>query len=88
MRCRYWILRGRQGIRQHQHQCQDCRKWRAKTVIPKMSDLHLACLRSSKPPCWSTGMDCFGPFMVKVGCRTEKKVGHTLQMFNNSLHTP
>ncbi|XP_069366373.1 uncharacterized protein [Paralichthys olivaceus] len=75
MRRRYWILRGRQAIRQHQHQCQDCQKWRAKPVIPKMADLPPARLRLSKPPFWSTGMDCFGPFTVKIGRRTEKRWG-------------
>ena len=75
MRRRYWILRGRQAIRQHQHQCRDCQKWRANPVIPKMADLPPARLRLFKPPFWSTGVDCFGPFTVKIGRRTEKRWG-------------
>ena len=75
MRRRYWILRGRQAIRQHQHQCLDCQRWRANPVIPKMADLPPARLRLSKPAFWSTGMDCFGPFTVKIGRRSEKRWG-------------
>ena len=75
MRRRYWILRGRQAIRQHQHQCPDCQIWRANPIIPKMADLSPVRLRLFKPPFWSTGMDCFGPFTVKVGRRTEKRWG-------------
>lgn len=71
MRCRYRIMHGCQAIRQHQHQYQDCQKWRANPVIPKIADLLLAHLRLFKPPFWSTGMDCFGPFKRKVGYRTE-----------------
>ncbi len=40
-----------------------------------MSDLPLFKLRLFKPPFWSTGMDCFGPFNVKIGRRTEKRWG-------------
>lgn len=75
MRRRYWILHGRQAIRQHQYQCQDCQRWRANPVIPKMADLPPARLRLYKPSFWSTGMDCFGPFTVKIGRRTEKRWG-------------
>ncbi|XP_049889946.1 uncharacterized protein LOC126383475 [Epinephelus moara] len=72
IRRRYWILRGRQAIRQHQRHCQDCQRWRANPIIPKMADLPPAHLRLFKPPFWSTGMNCFGPFTVKIGRRTEK----------------
>lgn len=75
IRRKYWILRGRQAIRKHQNQCQTCKKWKANPVIPKMADLPPARLRLSKPPFWSTGMDCFGPFTVTLGRRSEKRWG-------------
>lgn len=75
LRRNYWILRGRQAIRKHQHSCIDCRKWKAKPLIPRMADLPLSRLRLFKPPFWSTGMDCFGPFHIKVGRRQEKRWG-------------
>ena len=71
----YWILRGREAIRRYQHTCIECRRWKAKPSIPKMADLPPARLRLFKPAFFSTGMDCFGPFQVKVGRRTEKRWG-------------
>lgn len=40
-----------------------------------MADLPPARLRLFKPAFYSTGMDCFGPYTVKVGRRNEKKWG-------------
>ncbi|XP_076733061.1 uncharacterized protein LOC143413643 [Maylandia zebra] len=75
LRRRYWILRGRQAIRKHQYRCLECKKWRAKPVSPKMSDLPATRLRLNQPPFWSTGIDCFGPFTIKIGRRQEKRWG-------------
>ncbi|XP_019218180.1 uncharacterized protein LOC109203254 [Oreochromis niloticus] len=75
MRRKYWILRGREAIKRHQHSCGECRRWRASPDVPRMADLPPARLRLYKPPFWSTGVDCFGPYNVKVGRRTEKRWG-------------
>ncbi|XP_005167247.1 uncharacterized protein [Danio rerio] len=75
IRRKYWILRGRESIKRHQYNCETCQKWRAKPVIPKMADLPPSRLRLYKPPFWSTGVDCFGPFTIKIGRRTEKRWG-------------
>ena len=75
LRRHYWILRGRQAVRQHQRECVECQKWRAKPTVPIMADLPLACLRLYQPPFFSTGVDCFGPVIVKIGRRTEKRWG-------------
>lgn len=40
-----------------------------------MADLPQARLQIFKPPFFSTGMDCFGPFTVKLGRRSEKRWG-------------
>ncbi|XP_035986234.1 uncharacterized protein LOC118559686 [Fundulus heteroclitus] len=40
-----------------------------------MSDLPEVRLRLFKPPFYSTGVDCFGPFIIKVGRRSEKRWG-------------
>lgn len=71
----YWILRGRQAVKKHQWACSECRKWRGKPTYPKMADLPPCRLRLWKPPFWSTGVDCFGPFNIKIGRRQEKRWG-------------
>ncbi|XP_073721654.1 uncharacterized protein [Misgurnus anguillicaudatus] len=75
IRRKFWILRGREAIRHHQFKCTDCRRWRAKPETPQMSDLPIARLQLFKPAFHSTGMDCFGPFSVKIGRRVEKRWG-------------
>ncbi|KAL0156947.1 hypothetical protein M9458_048193, partial [Cirrhinus mrigala] len=75
LRRTYWIIRGRQAIKKYQRQCRECRKWRSNPVNPKMADLPAARLRLFQPPFWSTGVDCFGPFTVKIGRRHEKRWG-------------
>lgn len=75
LRRSFWILRGREAVRRYQHSCADCQRWRARPAVPKMADLPAARLRLFKPPFFSTGMDCFGPFQVKVGRRLEKRWG-------------
>lgn len=75
MRRYYWILRGRQAIKKYQRACAGCMKWRGKPVVPRMVDLPSARLRLLKPPFFSTGVDCFGLYMVKAGRRSEKRWG-------------
>ncbi|XP_041839808.1 uncharacterized protein LOC121638843 [Melanotaenia boesemani] len=75
LRRQYWILRGRQVIKRHQRTCVDCQRWRGKPSVPRMADLPPARLRLFQPPFFSTGVDCFGPYMVRVGRRHEKRWG-------------
>lgn len=75
LRRSFWILRGREAVRRYQYRCADCQRWRARPAVPKMADLPAARLRLFKPAFHSTGMDCFGPFEVKVGRRLEKRWG-------------
>ncbi|XP_067674964.1 uncharacterized protein [Haliotis asinina] len=75
IRRKFWILRGREAIRQHQRKCATCRKSRAQPQLPKMSDLPPSRLRLYKPAFYSTGVDCFGPMTIKIGRRTEKRWG-------------
>ena len=75
LRRHYWILRGHEAVRKHQHRCPKCQQSRAKPLIPQMADLPPARLRLCKPPFYSTGIDCFGPYTVKIGRRAEKRWG-------------
>ncbi|XP_022519806.2 uncharacterized protein LOC111190345 [Astyanax mexicanus] len=40
-----------------------------------MADLPPSSLRLNQPVFWSTGVDCFGPYIIKIGRRTEKRWG-------------
>ncbi|KAL0153282.1 hypothetical protein M9458_051409 [Cirrhinus mrigala] len=71
----YWILRGREAVRRFQRDCPECQRWRAQPAIPKMADLPSARLQLYKPAFHSCGVDCFGPLLVKIGRRTEKRWG-------------
>lgn len=75
LRRQYCVLRGRQVVKHIQRTCTACKKWRGKPTVPLMADLPAARLRLFKPPFYSTGVDCFGPYLVKVGCRNEKRWG-------------
>ncbi|TWW77718.1 hypothetical protein D4764_12G0011080 [Takifugu flavidus] len=75
LRRRFWILRGREAVKRQQSRCMQCQAWRANPSVPKMADLPPARLRLYKPPFYSTGVDCFGPFTVKIRRRTEKRWG-------------
>lgn len=75
LRRKYWVLRGRTAVRHHQRQCTECQKWRAKPHPPRMADLPPARLRIHQPAFYSTGIDCFGPYLIKVGRRNEKRWG-------------
>ncbi|KAJ8409961.1 hypothetical protein AAFF_G00210020 [Aldrovandia affinis] len=70
-RC-YWVLHGREAVRRHQRKCAGCRKWRGHPDPPKMADLPPARQRIFKPAFYSTGVDCFGPYIIKIGRRNEK----------------
>ncbi len=75
LRRTYWVLRGREAVRRHQRQCGECRKCKGQPEVPRMADLPLARQQLFKPAFFSTGMDCFGPYMIKIGCRNEKRWG-------------
>ena len=75
LRRAFWIIRGREAVRKHQRGCTECQRWRGQPSVPRMADLPEARLRIHKPPFYSTGVDCFGPMLVKVGRRQEKRWG-------------
>ncbi len=75
LRRKYWILRGREAIKHLQRECVQCQRWRKKPEVPKMADLPPARLRLFTPAFHSIGIDCFGPYAVRTGRRSEKKWG-------------
>ena len=75
IRRRYWVLRGREEVQRHQRKCVGCKKWRGRPDPPKMADLPPARPRIFKPAFYSTGVDCFGPYVIKIGRWNEKRWG-------------
>ncbi|KAI2668878.1 Polyprotein P3 [Labeo rohita] len=75
LRRKYWVIRGRAAVRNHQRQCSECQRWRGQPHPPRMADLPPARLRIHRPAFYSTGVDCFGPYTIKVGRRNEKRWG-------------
>ncbi|XP_024865045.1 uncharacterized protein LOC119617585 [Kryptolebias marmoratus] len=75
IRRRYWVLRGREAVRRHQRSCVECKRWKGRPNPPRMADLPPARLRLFKPPFYSTGVDCFGPYIIKIRRSSEKRWG-------------
>lgn len=69
IRRKYWILQGMELVKRHQYSSRECQRWQASSVIPPTR------LPLYKLPFSSTGVDCFGPYLIKVGQRTEKQWG-------------
>ncbi|XP_076847529.1 uncharacterized protein LOC143493189 [Brachyhypopomus gauderio] len=75
IRRRYWVLRGREAVRHHQKSCVECKRWKGHPNPPRMADLPPARLRLFKPAFYSTGVDCFGPYNIKIRRSNEKRRG-------------
>ena len=67
-----WILGIRNALRSIKNKCVTCRKGRAQTIAPVMADLPEKQLDASTA-FTNVGVDYFGPFIVKIGRRNEKR---------------
>ena len=67
-----WILGIRNALRSIKNTCVTCRKGRAQTIAPLMADLPEEWLEASTD-FTNVGVDYFGSFIVKIGCRNEKR---------------
>ena len=72
---KYAILGLRRLLRSIENQCVTCRKRKASTIQPIMSDLPVERLGYKQPPFNHTGVDYFGPLYVPVRRSTEKRWG-------------
>ncbi|XP_048048490.1 uncharacterized protein LOC125269604 isoform X1 [Megalobrama amblycephala] len=70
----YWIPGISKSVASYIRRCVACRKLRRPTEIQKMADLPSERVNPS-PPFMYTGMDCFGPFLVKRGRSVCKRYG-------------
>ena len=71
----YAIVKLRTTLRSIVSRCIICRKRKAETLAPMMSDLPRERLVYKEPPFSNTGVDYFGPFYVSVKRSTEKRWG-------------
>lgn len=72
---KYWLIKGRRVVRKIVRNCVECKKLRAKPVPPLMANLPKERLQPFAPPFTNSGLDYFGPFIVVIGRRREKRYG-------------
>jgi len=76
IREKYWIINGRQTVRQVVKRCVTCRRLYGRPCVQKMADLPLQRVVFDKPPFTYVGLDFFGPFFIKVGRSQAKRYGY------------
>ncbi|XP_064098069.1 uncharacterized protein LOC135209292 [Macrobrachium nipponense] len=74
IRERFWIVSINSAVRRQLHKCITCRKIRKPCQEQKMSDLPQDRLEPA-PPFTFTGVDFFGPFIIKEGRKELKRYG-------------
>ena len=75
LRQKYWILKGLATVQKISSSCPSCRRQQAKPEPPVMADLPSSRLGYQQPPFTNTGVDYFGPMLVRHGRKTEKRYG-------------
>ncbi|KAK3724031.1 hypothetical protein QZH41_007681 [Actinostola sp. cb2023] len=70
----YWAVGGKSVISHHISKCVKCRKLPGATQVQKMADLPKDRLQPA-PPFTYSGVDCFGPWLIKEGRREVKRYG-------------
>ncbi|XP_046542848.1 uncharacterized protein LOC124253172 [Haliotis rubra] len=74
LRAKYWITRANSAIRSVMNKCVFCRRFKTPTSTQMMSDLP-ACRVTPAGPFTYTGIDFFGPHVVKEGRKCVKRYG-------------
>ena len=74
LRQKYWILKGLATVQSISSSCPSCRRLRAKPE-PVMADLPDSRLGYQQPLFANTGVDYFGPILVRHGRKPEKHYG-------------
>ena len=85
VRAEFWIVGGRQVVKGSLHGCLECRRQDARRTEQLMGSISIHRLTPFLPPFAHTGVDFFGPMMVKVGgrgTRHEKRWGCLITCLN------
>ena len=75
LRQKFWLPMARSRIRLLLHKCVVCKILFATPKNQRMADLPPDRLAANTRPFSNTGVDCFGPFLVKRGRAQEKRYG-------------
>ena len=75
LRQKFWLPKARSRIRLLLHKCIVCKILFATPKNQRMADLPPDRLAAHTRPFANTGVDCFGPFLVKRGRSQEKRYG-------------
>ena len=75
LRQKYWIPQGRRLVRNLVRKCITCCRLNARPCVQRMADLPPARVSISEKPFNHTGIDCFGPFLVKLKRSSVKRYG-------------
>lgn len=75
MRERYWVTALRPTVKNVVARCQYCSVQRARPNPPKMGDLPLVRLTTTRRAFVNCGIDYFGPMEITIGRRREKRWG-------------
>ena len=71
----YWIIKIRATVKTVTRCCQWCMNHKVRPHIPEMAPLPEARVNACVRPFTRTGMDFFGPMMVTIGKKQEKRYG-------------
>lgn len=75
LRQKYWIIKLCPTVRSISSQCQWCRIQKAKPQITRMDDLPIERLGHHRRSFTFCGIDYFGPMLITIGRRNEKRWG-------------
>lgn len=73
MRQRYWLLNGRVTAKKIIRSCVICQRYNTKPEIPTMAHLPKNRMDLNQPPFTNTGVDFFGPLVIKQGRKRIKR---------------
>ncbi|XP_046565842.1 uncharacterized protein LOC124274524 [Haliotis rubra] len=74
LREKYWVIKANSTVRNILSHCVTCRRMRTPVCNQKMADLPASRVNPS-PPFTHTGIDFFGPHMIKEGRKYVKRYG-------------
>ena len=87
LREKYWVLKARRAVKSVLSRCVMCKKARPRTCIQKMADLPSDRVKGDEPPFSRTGVDFFGPFLIKSGRSSLKRYGCLFTcLFTRAIH--